>query len=143
MIDYRKNDVPSILANSSQQYDMILDNVGHPFELYWKSPLFTKSGAKYVQVGSQVSLPFIYDLAFRFLVPTWLGGGQRPFSFGFASTNFDDFAAVGRLMASGKISPLIENVYEFEDVPKAYAKLRTGRTKGKMVVRIKKEEEKQ
>ncbi|EUC47309.1 hypothetical protein COCMIDRAFT_90501 [Bipolaris oryzae ATCC 44560] len=140
VIDYRKNDVAAVLASGSKQYDMILDNVGHPSELYWKAPEFTKPGAKYVQVGSQVSLSFLYDLAFRFLVPTWLGGGQRPFSFGFALTNFDDFTALGKLVASRKVKPVIDEVYEFEDVPKAYQKLRTGRARGKIVVRMGNEE---
>ncbi|KAJ5057644.1 NADPH:quinone reductase-like protein [Bipolaris maydis] len=139
VIDYRKNDVAAVLASGSKQYDMILDNVGHPSELYWKAPAFTKPGAKYVQVGSQVSLSFLYDLAFRFLVPTWLGGGQRPFSFGFALTNFDDFTALGKLVESGKVKPVIDEVYEFEDVPKAYQKLRTGRARGKIVVRMSQE----
>jgi NADPH:quinone reductase-like Zn-dependent oxidoreductase len=115
---------------------MVLDNVGHQFELYWKSPTFTKPGAKYVQIGSQVSLPFIHDLAFRFLVPTWLGGGQRPFSFGLASTNFEDFTKLGQLVAQGKVKPVINEVFKFDDVPDAYRKLRTGRAKGKLVVRV-------
>ena len=140
MIDYRTNDVPSLLATGQQQYDMILDNVGHPFELYWKSPSFTKPGARYVQVGSQVGLPFIYDLAFRFLVPTRLGGGQRPFSFGFATTNFDDFDALIKLVASGSVTPVVDKVYEFEDVKRAYERLRTGRARGKIVVKVKKED---
>lgn len=92
-----------------------------------------------MQVGSQVSLPFIYDLAFRFLVPTWLGGGQRPFSFGFALTNFKDFTALAKLVADGKVVPAIDDVYEFEQVPKAYKKLRTGRAKGKIVVRLRRD----
>jgi len=136
VIDYRQNDVPTILASSSNHYDMVLDNIGHQFELYWKSPSFTKPAAKYVQIGSQVSLPFIYDLAFRFLVPTWLGGGQRRFSFGLASTNFEDFTKLGKLVADGKVKPVVSEVYAFEHVPDAYEKLRTGRAKGKLVVKV-------
>ncbi|KAG9190959.1 NADPH2:quinone reductase [Alternaria panax] len=136
VIDYRENDVPTLLANSSKHYDMVLDNVGHQFELYWKSPFFTKSGAKYVQIGSQVSLPFIYDLAFRFLIPTWLGGGQRPFSFGLASTNYEDFIKLSNFVADGKVRPVMDEVFTFDGVPKAYEKLRTGRAKGKIVVQV-------
>ena len=136
MIDYRENDVPTLLASGQKHYDMVLDNVGHPFELYWKSPSFTKPGAKYVQIGSQVSLPFIYDLAFRFLIPTWLGGGQRPFSFGLASTNYEDFTKLGKLVADGEVKPVMDEMFAFEDAPKAYEKLRTGRAKGKIVVRV-------
>jgi NADPH:quinone reductase-like Zn-dependent oxidoreductase len=136
VIDYRSNNVPALLSNTPQPYDMVLDNIGHAFELYWKSPTFTKPGAKYVQIGSQVSLPFIYDLAFRFLVPTWLGGGQRPFSFGLASTNFDDFTKLAHLVAQGKVKPVIGEVFTFDDVPDAYRKLRSGRAKGKLVVTV-------
>lgn len=136
VIDYRENEVPALLARSSKHYDMVLDNVGHQSELYWKSPSFSKPGAKYVQIGSEVSLPFIYDLAFRFLVPTWLGGGQRPFLFGLASTNYEDFTKLGKLVADGKVKPVIDEVFEFEDAPRAYEKLRTGRAKGKIVVKV-------
>jgi NADPH:quinone reductase-like Zn-dependent oxidoreductase len=115
---------------------MVLDNVGHDFELYWKSPSYTKPGAKYVQIGSQVSLAFISDLAFRFLVPTSLGGGQRPFSFGLASTNSADFVRLVDLVAERKVIPAIDEVFAFEDVAKAYAKLRTGRARGKFVIRV-------
>lgn len=139
MIDYRENDVSTLLASSSKHYDMVLDNVGHQFELYWKSPSFTKPGAKYVQIGSQVSLPFMYDLAFRFLVPMWLGGGQRPFSFGLASTNYDDFIKLGKLVADGKVKPVVDEVFAFNNVHRAYEKLRTGRAKGKIVVRVRTE----
>lgn len=139
MIDYRESDVSALLASSSKHYDMVLDNVGHQFELYWKSPSFTKPGAKYVQIGSQVSLPFIYDLAFRFLVPMWLGGGQRPFSFGLASTNYDDFIKLGKLVADGKVKPVVDELFAFNNVHRAYEKLRTGRAKGKIVVRVRTE----
>jgi NADPH:quinone reductase-like Zn-dependent oxidoreductase len=115
---------------------MVLDNVGSNFELYWKSSAFTMPGAKYVQIGAQPSLSFAYDLAFRFVVPTWLGGGQRPFSFGFATTNFDDFNSLGQLLAQGKVKPVIDEIFAFDDVPKAYRKLKEGHAKGKIVVRI-------
>ncbi|KAH8725745.1 hypothetical protein GQ44DRAFT_739266 [Phaeosphaeriaceae sp. PMI808] len=138
VIDYHDNGVLSALSKSEKRYDMVLDNVGHNSELYWKSPEFTKPGAKYVQIGSQVSLYFIYDLAFRFLVPKWLGGGQRPFAFGFASTNFEDYTKLGQLVAEGKVRPVIDEVFAFDDVPKAYAKLKEGRTKGKIVIQIEK-----
>lgn len=89
-----------------------------------------------MQIGSQVSLPFIYDLAFRFLVPTWLGGGQRPFSFGLASTNLEDFMKLGQLVKEGKVKPIIDESFAFEDVPRAYERLRKGRSRGKIVVCI-------
>jgi NADPH:quinone reductase-like Zn-dependent oxidoreductase len=135
VIDYSSTDVSTHLSSGSQPFDFILDNVGTP-TLYWTSPSFTKPGAKYVQVGSEVSLPFVYDIAYRFLVPTWLGGGQRPFAFGLASTNFGDYTALGNLIVAGKVKPVINEVLGFEHAPKAYEMLRTGRAKGKIVIRV-------
>ena len=137
VIDYRSNNVSAVLSTNEKRYDFVLDNVGEPFELYWTSSSFTKSGAKYVQIGSQVSLPFIYDLAFRFLVPTWLGGGRVPFSFGLASTNFDNLSTLIQLVAEGQVKPVIDEIFAFEDAPRAYEKLRKGHARGKIVVRVK------
>jgi NADPH:quinone reductase-like Zn-dependent oxidoreductase len=124
------------LSSSSQKYDFVLDNVGTNYELYWKSPAFTKPGAKYMQIGSEVSLSSVYDLAFRFLVPGVLGGGKRPFAFGMAATNFEHFTEVAKLLAEGRVKPVIDEVFAFENVQDAYRKLKTGRAKGKLVVRI-------
>jgi NADPH:quinone reductase-like Zn-dependent oxidoreductase len=136
VIDYRTQNVPDVLARSGERFDFVLDNVGEPAALYWDAPRFTKLGAKYVQIGSQVSLGSVYDLASRFVVPTWLGGGQRPFSFAMAKTNFEDFEALAELVAGGKVRPVIDEVFEFEDVPLGYRKLRTGRARGKIIVRV-------
>ncbi|KAF2826059.1 NAD(P)-binding protein [Ophiobolus disseminans] len=136
VIDYRANDVATVLAQTEKKYDMVLDNIGSNFEIYWRSPSFTLPGAKYVQIGAQPSLSFVYDLAFRFVVPTALGGGQRPFSFGMAATNFEDFTKLGELVAEAKVKPVIDEVFAFDDAPRAYKKLKTSRAKGKIVVRV-------
>lgn len=134
-IDYRNEDVYTKLGEAGS-YDMVLDNIGAPSDLYWRSPSFTKPGAKYVQIGSEVSLGFVYDVAFRFLAPTWLGGGQRPFSFGLTATSFQDLSKLGQLVAEKKVVPVVDEVFSFEDVPGAYTKLKTGRARGKIVVRV-------
>ena len=136
VIDYRTSNVTSVLEKGERKIDFILDNVGEPAELYWQAPSFTNSSAKYIQVGSQVSLGFIYDLAFRFLVPTWLGGGQRPFSFAFASTSYEDYMGLRGLVGEGKVRAVVDEVFAFEGVREAYAKLRGGRARGKIVVRV-------
>lgn len=136
VVDYRKEDISSVLGRKEYKFDLTLDNVGLPLDLYWNSPDFTKPGAKYTQIGSQVSVPFLYDLAFRFLVPAWLGGGQRPFTFGLASTNREDLANLGGFIRTGEVKPVIGEVMEFGEVKRGYEKLRTGRSKGKIVVRV-------
>lgn len=124
-----------MLEKSGTKVDFILDNIGTPAALYWQAPKFTKSGAKYVQIGSQISLGSFLDLARRF-VPAWLGGGQRPFAFQTASSNSKDFEALAGLVAEGKVKPVIDEVFEFGDVPQAYKKLKTERARGKIVIRV-------
>ncbi|KAF3003075.1 hypothetical protein E8E13_007586 [Curvularia kusanoi] len=135
-IDYRTENVTEAIEKTQARFDFVLDNVGEPSELYWIAPNFTSPGTKYVQIGSQVSLGFVYDLAFRFVVPKWLGGGQTPFSFAFASTNYKDYLELAKMVAEGKVKPLIDEVFGFEKVPEAYEKLKMGRAKGKIVVRV-------
>jgi D-arabinose 1-dehydrogenase-like Zn-dependent alcohol dehydrogenase len=43
-------------------------------------------------------------------------------------------------MKEGKIRAVIEETYEFQDVPKALSKLKEGRIKGKIVVHISKDQ---
>ncbi|KAL1613126.1 hypothetical protein SLS60_001358 [Paraconiothyrium brasiliense] len=136
VIDYRTQSVVSALEKGEKKLDFVLDNVGEPKALYWKAPSFTKPGARYVQIGSQVSLGFVFDLACRLALPTWLGGGKTPFSFASASTNFNDYQGLADLVVNGQVKPVIDEIYTFENAPKAYEKLRTGRTRGKIVVRV-------
>jgi NADPH-dependent curcumin reductase CurA len=51
----------------------------------------------------------------------------------------EGFRELANWVKEGKITPVIQETYEFEDVPKAFAKVRAGRTKGKIVVHIAKE----
>ena len=37
---------------------------------------------------------------------------------------------------TGKVKPLVDSVFAFEDVPKAYERLMTGRATGKVVVKV-------
>lgn len=136
VIDYCNTDVVTTVLEMSEKYDFVLDNVGTNYDLYWKSPRFTKPGAKYVQIGAAVGLSLMYDLAFRFLVPGVFGGGKRPFSFGMAATNFEHFTEIGKLLEQGKVRPVIDEVFVFGDVPEAYRRLKTGHAKGKLVVKV-------
>jgi NADPH:quinone reductase-like Zn-dependent oxidoreductase len=139
VIDYRSTNVVEALSKNEKPFDFVLDNIGADSSIYWKAPTFTKPGAKYVQIGAAADLRSVFDLAYRFLVPAALGGGKRPFAFGMTKTNFEHFTTLGEWMAEGKLKPVIDEVFAFEDAPKAYRKLKTGRARGKIVVRVREE----
>ena len=137
VIDYKSKDVVTELKKM-QNFDLVVDNVGTPADLYWQAHKFTKVGTKYVQVGAAMSPGGIYDLLTRMVWPGFLGGGKRPFEFLGLSNNYDQMKEMGGWMADGKMKALIDEVYGMEDKGpvRAYEKLKTGRVKGKLVVRI-------
>ncbi|KAJ9629554.1 hypothetical protein H2203_001928 [Taxawa tesnikishii (nom. ined.)] len=136
VIDYKTQNVLEALKRSGKQYDLVVDMVGTPSELYWQCHHFTKPGAKFLQIGSQSSLSATVDLVSRFLWPGFLGGGQRPFQFVMTNTNYDDFEQIGRWMAEGKVKAVIDEKFAMGDAVKAFEKLKTGRARGKIVVKV-------
>lgn len=137
VIDYKSKDVVAELKKM-QKFDLVVDNVGTPSEMYWRAHDFTNAGTKYVQVGGGLSLGEIYNLLSRMMWPGFLGGGKRPFQFLGLANNYDQFKEIGEWMAQGKVKALVDEVYGMEDKGpvRAFERLKTGRAKGKIVVRI-------
>ena len=137
VIDYKTKNIVAELKKM-QNFDLVVDNVGTPSDLYFQAHNFTKAGTKYVQVGGGFSPGAIYDLLSRMIWPGFLGGGKRPFQFLGLESNYEQYKEIASWMAEGKVKALIDEVYGMEDKGpvKAFEKLGTGRAKGKVVVRI-------
>ena len=138
MIDYRKKDIVAELKKMPK-FDLVVDNVGLPANLYWDAPSFTKPNAPYAQVGAPaVSLGFVWQNLCKTLWPGWLGGGQRPWEFLHLVSKVEDYAQLGRWMQEGKVRAVVDEVFGMEDKGpvRAFEKLRKGRTKGKIVVKV-------
>ena len=137
VIDYKTKDIVAELKKM-QKFDLVVDNVGTPTDLYWQAHNFTKTAAKYVQVGVGVSFSGFYDLLSRMMWPGFLGGGKRPFELVGVENNYGHFKEIAGWVAEGKVKALIDDVYDMEDKgpAKAFEKLKTGRVKGKLVIRV-------
>jgi alkaline phosphatase D len=136
VIDYKTSDITKILSDGGPSYDLVVDNVGKPEDLYSSSHHFLEANGKYVQVGTEVSLGGIVSLISRFVWPGFLGGGKRKFEFVAVKNKAEDFEQLAAWMAEGKVKAVIDQAFAFEDAPKAYEKIRTGRAKGKIVVNV-------
>ena len=119
-----------------ERYDHVVDNVGHNSELFWKCHEYTNPKAIFVQVGASVSLSFALEGAAMKFLPGFLGGGKRKHQCFFAEFKTDDLADIGRMMKNGQVRPVIDTQFKFEDAPKAFERLKTGRAKGKIVVEV-------
>jgi NADPH:quinone reductase-like Zn-dependent oxidoreductase len=139
VLDYKTVNILDSLLAQGPVYDHVLDNIGNDPRLYRAGDKYMKPGAKYIQVGLPVGGKSILDVAGNALLPSFLGGGKRSFKALTLTNAAEDLKHLGEWMKEGKLRTVIEEIYEFEDVPSAIAKVREGRTKGKVLFHVAKE----
>lgn len=137
VIDYKKGGVVAALKASGKKFNHIVDNVGGDLELIWEAhEVMEKPQAKYVMVGGVQSWSRNLDALKRKLLPVCLGGFQGKVQGFWPKPNRGDLEQIAKWMAEGKIKPVVEQKFAFDDAPKAFEQLKTGRTRGKIVVEV-------
>ncbi|THH01706.1 hypothetical protein EW026_g1039 [Hermanssonia centrifuga] len=68
--------------------------------------------------------------------PAWLCGASRTWRMLRVEYNQEDLAAVAQYISEGKVKPIVDSVYDFDDALKAYERIMTKRAVGKVVVKI-------
>ncbi|BGP40067.1 hypothetical protein JCM10449v2_004025 [Rhodotorula kratochvilovae] len=145
ILDYKERDLASQLVDkySSQPFDIVFDTVGHDSALYYQSAAYLKPDGIFVDVagphmdGSLSSLLRAgADFANRLARPKILGGVPRKYTFGMMTTDKKELEEMGQLIAQGKLRPIVDGVFKFEDALKAYERQMSGRAKGKVVVKV-------
>jgi NADPH:quinone reductase-like Zn-dependent oxidoreductase len=135
VLDYTQGDLVGALKTKGQVFDLVVDNIGSPGDLYSACGEFVVPSGQFVQVGMGMSMADMKLISSRMLLPSFLGGGSRKFSLAVAKNRHEDLARLGEWIAAGKIKVAVDEVFEYEDAPKAYEKLRTGRARGKIIVK--------
>lgn len=138
VIDYKTEDVVNTLKRKATQFDLIVDNAGS-LDLYWQSHHYLKPSGKVVAVGGGFSIGFITELMKIFLIPRFLGGGQRGFYFLSCKSNADHCKHLGQMMMEGKVKPVVGQLYDLENAPEAFKRLKAGGFQGKLVVQVSKD----
>ena len=132
VIDYTTQDVLEILKEHGQVYNHVIDHIGIPGDLYYQSDLFLRPGKAFVQVGAEDLSTFISRLGW----PGFLGGGNRKYVILMLKSKQEDLYQIGEWMHQGKVRAEIDSTYGFSDVVKAFEKLRTGRSRGKIIIHV-------
>lgn len=135
VIDYRTTNVVEHLKRQGTQYDHIVDNVGSS-ELYYNAHHYLKANGMYAQVAGEMTLSAVLQLLGIFLIPAWLGGGQRKFTFIARKSDAKHYATIAGWMSEGKLKAVIEKEYPLEEAGDAIARLKSGRVRGKLVVKV-------
>jgi NADPH:quinone reductase-like Zn-dependent oxidoreductase len=138
VIDYTKEDVSAVLRAKGPVFALAVDNVGTPADLYKAAGQFLLPTGTFVQIAADMKLASIKSIMSRSFLPSVLGGGKSKFVLLMVKPLHDDLVQMGRWMQEGKVKAVIEETFEFEDAPKAIAKLKLGRTRGNLVVRVSK-----
>jgi NADPH:quinone reductase-like Zn-dependent oxidoreductase len=132
VIDYTTEDVLEALKSRGQVFSHAIDHIGSPNTLYNQCHTFLLPGKAYVQVGATSMLTF----ADRLVRPGFLGGGKRKYDIFILKSNRDHLVQLGEWIQSGKIKVVIDSVFDYEHPVDAFKKLRTARTRGKIIVRV-------
>ncbi|KAJ4378042.1 hypothetical protein N0V83_000872 [Neocucurbitaria cava] len=140
VIDYKKDDIVQTLASKGPTFSLVVDNVGKPANLYTRASSFLLPQGKFVQVGSNPNLGGIAQISRNMLLPGFLGGGMHSYQVFFAKKAVHDLEQLRDWMKEGKVKGVTDSVWEWEDAPKAFEKLKTGRARGKIIIKVKQEE---
>ncbi|KAK6948841.1 hypothetical protein Daesc_008912 [Daldinia eschscholtzii] len=135
VIDYTKENVSEALKAKGQVYQLVVDNVGTPSDLHKAADHFLLPRGKFVQIGAGFSVSNIKDIVARQFLPSFLGGGKRKWEYLITNNKHEDLEQIAKWMKEGKVKAVIDEVFQYEDVPKAIEKLRKGRTRGKIVIK--------
>ena len=134
VITYDTTDVFAELCKQPK-FDHVVDNVGNDRSLYWKSSEFTTPAATFVSLaGGLVWKDFTFTIK-GLLLPRFAYTRARLVFFG-AKPDAAALAQIAAWMADGRVKVHLDSTFAVEHAPEAFRKLKEGRTRGKIVVKI-------
>jgi NADPH:quinone reductase-like Zn-dependent oxidoreductase len=142
VVDYKKQEFEDVLQN----YDAVLGTVrGDAIErslriLKSNSSVVSLVGPPDAAFARGRSMGFFFTFVFgllsrKIIRQTRKRGGE--YSFLFVHPDGRQLAEIGKLLEAGRIRPVIDKVFQFDQAKEALAYLEKGRAKGKVVVQMK------
>src|SRR5712692_3557970 len=141
VVDYRKDDFEKLLHD----FDVVLNSLGG--ETLEKSLRVLKPGGKLISISGPPDPDFAKDMG-----ASWILGllmrllsyrirqkAKRhhvSYSFLFMKADGDQLRAITSLIDSGIIRPVVDRVFPFESINEAMTYVENGRSKGKVIVKV-------
>jgi NADPH:quinone reductase-like Zn-dependent oxidoreductase len=126
VIDYTRED----FTNNGQQYDLILDVIAHRSVFAYRRAL-CPNGTYFLVGGSAATLLQVL------LLGSWIkrktGKNIRLLA---VSQNREDLLSITELCLAGKVKPIIDRKYSFDEIPEALRYVGEGHAKGKVVILV-------
>ncbi|RTE68642.1 hypothetical protein BHE90_016980 [Fusarium euwallaceae] len=137
VIDYRAEDVVSVLKGKGKIFDLVVDYAyREETNLYKASDHFLTDKGMFVMVPGGVSGTIVKTLGKNMLCPSVLGGGRAKFKAYFAKSNRAAFEQISNWMEAEKVKTVIDSVFEFGEMPRAIEQIKSGRATGKIIVHV-------
>lgn len=135
ILDYKS---PTFLEDLQRtKVDLVVDNVGYDTQFHRRSEKFLNPDGQFILVAlMDHSWAGIQSMLVSWLWPAWLGGTPRKWKIVFTMSSTKDYEHVARMTREHDLKVVVDSVFPFEDVPKAFEKIKTGRVKGKVVVNV-------
>jgi NADPH:quinone reductase-like Zn-dependent oxidoreductase len=141
-IDYKKEDFEKLLSG----YDVVLNSLGK--DTLEKSLKVLKPGGQLISISGPPDVAFAKENGLNWVlqqVMRLLSFGIRKkakghgvsYSFVFMRANGEQLHEITSLIEAGIIRPVMDRVFPFEGTNDALAYIETGRSKGKVVVKVK------
>ncbi|MEY9095955.1 NADP-dependent oxidoreductase [Paenibacillus sp. RC84] len=142
IINYKTEKFEELLKN----YDAVFDTLGG--EILEKSFKVIKSGGKIVSVSGLPNARFGKEYGSGFFKTLLFSAASHKltalekqhnvqYTFLFMKPSGEQLRVIANFMETGKIKPIIDRVFPFEDAQKAMEYAESGRAKGKIILKIK------
>ncbi|HSL46456.1 MAG TPA: NAD(P)-dependent alcohol dehydrogenase [Anaerolineales bacterium] len=127
VIDYTKED----FAKNGKKYDLILATNGDRSISDYRRALSPKG--IYVQTGGSMT-----QMSQAMIQGPWISmtGSQKMGNMGVAKPNKKDLVTIKELLEAGKVKPVIDRCYPFDQVADAIRYLEEGHAQGKVVITV-------
>ncbi|AQT50258.1 MULTISPECIES: NADP-dependent oxidoreductase [Burkholderia cepacia complex] len=141
VIDYRKDDFEKVLAD----YDVVINSLDAA--TLRKSLRVLRPGGRLISIsgppdadfGKELGLPRFLSLAMLLLSYRIRKEAKRlkvGYSFLFMRASGDQLRQITSLIDAGVVRPVVDRIFPFDSIGEAMAYVESGRTKGKVVVKM-------
>jgi NADPH:quinone reductase-like Zn-dependent oxidoreductase len=141
-IDYKTQDFETILKD----YDLVLNSQDE--KILEKSLRILKPGGKVISISGPPDIAFAKEIGLSWFIKIAIFFLSRKvksqakklgvdYSFLFMQANGKQLSEIGKLIETGVIRPVVDKVFSFEQTNKAMSYVASGRSKGKVVVKVK------
>lgn len=140
VVDYRSQDLDAVLRKQAKEtapFDLIVDNVGADYDLFFQTQECLAVDGRFVLVAAAPSLALVGFMLKAALLPGFLGGRKRKLVSQFTDCNREgEYHQIAQWVAEKKVKVVVDSAFAFEDAKEAVKRLKSHRARGKVVVDV-------